>query len=281
MATKIHFSGTRADIRAQVFRLQRLLTGAEADPHGVARGFQLSLGFGALSDIKDAFITKSRGGTDEMGVSWPRLSPQYLAYGRRFGRGEKARLLRQAGGDPKLNRFGTGHNKGLLTAEQLKRWKKIFAQVFARYYASTGSAEFAAATAGRMAWATLKNEGAMTKLAVFGNRQVEILRDTGVLFNSLSPGTLSGEGASTEYVKPNSDGGDQQIFSIGPGNVTVGTNVAYAASHQYGDAKRGIPKRQFLPDNDSQVPPVWWDRWLGIAERALEAGAAILFGRAA
>lgn len=281
MATKIQFIGTRADVRARAFRLKGLLTGAESDSQGVARGFQLALGFGALSDIKDAFVTKSRGGTDEMGITWPRLSPEYLAYGRRFGRGEKARLLRAAGGDPKLHKFGVAGNTGLLTKEQKARWQKIFGQQFARFYASTGSSEYAKMRAGRMAWYILKSEGALTKLAVFGNRQVEILRDTGVLFNSLSPGLLSGEGASADYQKPTSEGGDQQIFAIRPGSVTVGTNVPYAATHNYGDAKRGIPRRQFLPESDAQVPSAWWNRWLAIADRSLEVGAAILFGRAA
>lgn len=281
MSTKIQFTGTRADVRSRVLRLRAILTGQEPDPHGVGRGFVLALGFGALSDIKDAFVTKSRGGTDEAGISWPRLSREYLAYGRRFGRGEAARLVRGAGGDPKLNRFGVSGNRGLLTKDQKARWEKIYGQQFARFYASTASHTYASMRAGKMAWAILKREGALTKLAVFGDRQVDILRDTGVLFNSLSPGMLTGEGAAAAYSKPTGSGGDEQIFELQPGKITVGTDVLYAATHNYGDPRRGIPRRQFLPATDAQVPGVWWSRWLAIADRSLEVGAAILFGRAA
>ncbi len=36
----------------------------------------------------------------------------------------------------------------------------------------------------------------------------------------------------------------QSVFGFG--SAEVGTNLIYAASHQFGDAKRGIPQREFL-----------------------------------
>jgi len=57
---------------------------------------------------------------------------------------------------------------------------------------------------------------------------VEILRDTGLLFNSLSDG---------------SPGFIQQLNPLG---ITVGSNINYASYHQQGD---GVPKREIL------VPP--------------------------
>ena len=37
--------------------------------------------------------------------------------------------------------------------------------------------------------------------------------------------------------------------------VEIGTDVAYAATHQFGDAGRGIPARPFLPEG--ALPPAW------------------------
>ena len=37
--------------------------------------------------------------------------------------------------------------------------------------------------------------------------------------------------------------------------VEIGTDAAYAATHQFGDARRGIPARPFLPEG--ALPPAW------------------------
>ena len=276
---RVVFHGTRAELRNLTYRLGAILAGREADTVGVARGFLLSLGVAALSDIKDAFVTKARGGTDEMGITWPPLSKKYLAYGRRFGRGEKVGLTRAAGLDPKLNRFAPGRGKGLLTKAELERWRQIFSRTWPRFYVSTGSIVYAKAMAARIAWATLKKEGAKTKLEVFGNRQAEILRDTGILLNSLSPGIVSGTpGPNASYNKPTPAGGEQQIFELSAGQVAVGTTVAYAAAHNK-PIKATVPRRQFLPDDASQVPETWWERWFNVGVQALANGAALYFGR--
>jgi hypothetical protein len=290
MAT-IHFRGTRQDVRNVAYKLRAILAGRADDPHRVGYGFLLALGFGALSDIKDAYVTKADGGTDEMGISWPDLTPETKAYGRRFGPGEQSRL-KGAAGLGRQNRFAPGQNTGLLTAEQLKKWKRLFAQALNRLRVSLPEKE-AKERAAQIAWAQLKREGAQTKLQVYGSRKVQVLRDTGVLLNSLSPGVLSGQPPFMTYTKPSGDGGDQQEFEVSPGRVSVGTNVPYAAAHQNGTrsgvvgphkagvANRGAVRRQILPDNEGQIPDVWWQRWLGIANGALQAGAEILFREAA
>lgn len=279
MATTIHFTGTRQEAKALAYRLGAILAGREADSIGIGRGLLLAMGVAALSDIKDAFVTKARGGTDEMGISWPKLSRKYLAYGRRFGRGEQSALTKAAGLNPRANRLAPGNNKGLLTADQLKRWRMIFARSLARFLLSMEAGE-AKAAAAQIAWAQLKREGAQTKLNVFGSRQVEILRDTGVLLNSLSPGVLSGPpGPNQQYRGPSGPGGDQQIFDLTAGKVIVGTNVFYARAHQEGGRK--MPRRQFLPENEAQIPDVWWQRWLAVGIKAVEVGAALLYRKGA
>ncbi len=43
----------------------------------------------------------------------------------------------------------------------------------------------------------------------------------------------------------------QSVFGLG--HAEVGTNLIYAASHQFGDAKRGIPQREFLGVNSKNA----------------------------
>jgi len=277
MTETVQFRGTRSDISRLANLVGRILSGTEPDQHGIAKGFALTLGFAALSDIKDAYVMKSRGGTDEMGVTWPKLSQAYVAYHRRFGPGEKARL-KQAAGLGRAHRTAPGNKPGLLTKAQLKRWRGIYSGLLRRFMLSEGERE-AKSHAARIAWSIVKKEGAKTMLEVFGNRQVEILRDTGVLLNSLSPGQLTGSGENIGYLKPGGAGGSEQIMEAEGGHVIVGTNVAYASRHQRGGD--GVPARPFLPDEQHPVPRVWWERWLAVANRALVVSVQIFFRRAA
>jgi hypothetical protein len=117
--------------------------------------------------------------------------------------------------------------------------------------------------------------GAKTKISVFGSRKVQILRDTGVLLNSLSPGELLQGGA---YSKPSGLGGDDQIFNTISNGVIVGTNVPYAGIHNNGNASKGIPARPFLP---KEAPQVWKDRWSKVAEQAINIAIVLAFRGAA
>lgn len=278
MATQVvYWRGSYEGARDVSRRIARLLAGdTSAGGADIARGVNLAVGVAALSDIKADFIRKSRGGTGEDGEQWAPLSREYLAYNRRFGAGEKSKL-KKAAGLGKEHRFGTGQNKGLLTAAQLKRWNGVFSGVYRKARMSMGEAE-AKAKAAAFAWADAKRHGARTMLDVFGNREVEILRDTGVLFNSLSPGELTGGALPTGYSPPGGQGGSEQILKTIATGVHVGTTVAYAAVHQHGSKKKNIPARPFLP---RVVPASWAARWVKVANRALIVGARLLFQRAA
>jgi phage gpG-like protein len=253
----IAFRGTSEDARRAIKQVFGQLTGKTPDHGGLARSVFYALGFQALSDVSEAFIVKSQGGTDEAGISWPPLSKKYLAYGRRFGRGEKAALKRDAGLGRQHHR-GIGGNAGLLNAQQQKRWKHIFAKnltwLAARYDIGT-----AKGIAAGMAWNQLKAEGAKTMLEVYGNRKVDILRDTGVLFNSISPGYFDGN----DYEKPHREGGEQQVFTALADGIIVGTNVPYAGAHDKGS---GVPKREIFP---KAIPTVWMQRLADVGMQAI------------
>jgi phage virion morphogenesis protein len=53
----------------------------------------------------------------------------------------------------------------------------------------------------------------------------------------------------------------------GTSSVEIGTNLVYAATHQYGDQKRGIPQREFLglsPENEQQINGLLDEWWRGV-----------------
>lgn len=257
----IPFRGGKRAVKHSIRELLGQLTGKSPDRGHYARSVFYAIGFAALMDIQAAFLVKSRGGTGEDGVTWPPLSKEYLAYQRRFGDGEQAALKRKAGLN-KSHHLGVHGKGGLLTKAQQKRW-------YALYYGKVGS--FAArmevteaqSFAAALAWNAIKAEGAKTKLEIFGNRIVDILQDTRVLFDSLSPGYFDG----TVYDKPVTNGGEQQVFTALTDGIVIGTNVPYAAAHNYGYPKGGIPKREFLPE---VVPQIWSDRWAKAGTDALE-----------
>jgi hypothetical protein len=264
MSTDIVFKGKSEQARNALRSFVAMLTGRHPDNFQIARSVFYVLGFQALTDIQSDFIRKSRGGVGEDGVKWPPLSPEYLAYGRRFGKGEKAALKKAAGLDRSHSR-GVGGKGGLLTAQQQQRWRKVYSQTLAATAARYDIAQAKQIAAGH-AWNVIKSEGAKTKLEVFGNRQVDMLRDTGVLFNSLSPGTVSPDGS--DYQQPTGEGGDQQIFRALSDGIVVGSNVAYADYQNR--------TRPFLP---KEIPSAWQARWESMVARIIPTALRIYFDR--
>lgn len=264
----IAFNGARYEASRLIRALLASLSGnARVE---AARGVFLAIGVATLTEIHQDFIVKARGGVGADGTKWQRLSPKTLAYSRRFGPGEQAKLKREAGLG-RGHRFAPGTNTGLLSAAELKQWRQIYASRLAKFAATMPLSE-AKAKAAAIAWATMKQRGAKTKLEVYGNREHEVLRDTGVLANSLSVGMISGD----EYQRPSSDGGDQQVFKLLENGVIVGTNVKYARAHHEG--LNGLPKRPILPA-DNAIPQAWLDRIVDAGMRALATAIELSLAR--
>ena len=256
--TTIRFIGTRQDVSRIARTLGGILSGREPDQHGIGQGFRSALGFGALTDVKEAYITKARGGTDEMGIKWPPLAPATIA-NRRVGnpRGQEAK------------------SEAIRTRERIR--KREYKKALKRYMLSDLPEHEQKRRAKIVAGLKATAETGKTKVQTLGDRDVEILRDTSVLINSLSPGEFT----SGQYTLPTEEGGEEQIFKAGQGEMIVGTNVIYASTHQHGDPSRNIPARPFLPDEDHPVPDVWWERWANIAALALQSSLRHLFARGA
>lgn len=241
---RVAFAGTRQDVDTILRKLPAILAGKSPDVAGVGQALQLRCAMALLSKIKQAFIAKSRGGTGEDGIRWKPLKRETIA---------QRRVSRSA-----AKGFGiTGkRERGLLTPAQNTRWKKIFGSRKAMFMAKYGMGEGeAAAMAAKIAWTMLKEEGAMTKLAVLGGRQVDILRDTAELLRSLSPAVdvtryLIDEGGGRQAMPTLPDG---QIIALVPGRIAVGTNKK--TWHHRGTSK--LPARPFWPLS-GMIPPKWW-----------------------
>lgn len=204
---------------------------------GMARdamnALKVRVGLQALSFIRQAFIVKAKGGTDEAGERWPPLQRSTIAYSRRHPGvlfpGKKRAPFRPS---------------WMLTKKQRARWWALNAQV--------GAA---------MAWVILKSEGAKTIIGEYGDTKVETLRDKGLLLNSLSPGVPPDSGTSTPT------GREHQVFKLESTSVVVGTNRKHAAAHHKGIPGK-LPQRRLWP-KPNRWPAKWWDLLLSQARQGM------------
>lgn len=167
MVDTLHTKSTRADLRKAISSIPQ-----EFSRGGVEVQAILTLcGTSILEKIKDAFLTKSSGGTDDAGDRWAPLKPTTIAYSR-SGRtkAEKGRSTRPS---------------QALNSRQQKRWWDLYRQGLAIYKGDKGSAA-------KRAWGILKSEGANTLINKYGGKRVDILYKTGGLYNSITSRVTSG-----------------------------------------------------------------------------------------
>ena len=244
-------------------RLPAILSGRIPDENGISQGFRSRIAHTIYSLIAPNFEDLGRGLQGADGDIWHPLSPEYLAYGRRFGTTEKADLKKKAGLGRQHQSGGATGTKGLLTTEQAKLWRQTYAHALARFNLREGENN-AKAHAAAVAWTVVKKHGGKTKLEVFGHRQVQILVDTGQLRNSILPGVLYENGPDATYGKPSGNGGSNQIFDNLPTRLIVGSHDKKANWHH--NAKSPRRKRRLWPDG---FPSDWWKQILGTAVSGL------------
>lgn len=246
----IHVRTTRKQLMDTIRQeLPRALSGHGPDSTGLVQGLQLRVGMQALSLIKEAFVVKARGGTDEAGDSWPPLTRKHIAYGRRHPGLDSIRRQAKAEGRP---------GRPLLTKRQNERWKALYTRALRGLAAQNregGAGPEEKGHAAAYAWMVLKTEGGKTILGEYGDTPTEILRDSGQLLNSLSPGVAGPSG------HPN------QIFRVNPGEVIIGTN-------RKGAARMHAGKRRLWPRVET-----WPQRWWGLLSGTLRDGAANVLQR--
>lgn len=254
------------ELRTLVRNLPGIISGRLADVGGIAHGFKVRIGYALVSLIAPNFDELGRGLQGSNEEKWPPLSKEYLAYSRRFGPTEKRDLKKQHGLG-RQHQYAPGDKKGLLTREQLQLWRRTYADRLAWYLMRLPDKK-AKEVAARIAWSVVKRAGGKTMLEVYGNRQVQILVDTGRGRASLQPGLVFESGPDANYDKPNGKGGVEQVFELEPSSVTVGTNVGYMGAHHRDRQKgmRGPPTRRLWP---RELPGSWWQQILGVAIQGL------------
>lgn len=194
---------------------------ASLDLRGKHREFVSRLAYHLFKRIYNAFLQKSTGNADSLGLRWKPLKPETIAQ-RPITPADRVRW-----GITKEHRY-----RGLLTASQDARWRAIFRSIFSRLMLTESDEREAKATAAKIAWSILKREGALTKIATLGTRNVPILIRTGRLLESLKPQPL----VNGEYI-PSAD----QVFRWNGKLLEIGTSVPYAA-YQH-KTRRLWPKR--------------------------------------
>ena len=229
-------------LRETLRRLPELLS--RPDQAGPAmQSLLIRVGLQALSLIRQAFIIKARGGTDDAGERWPSLSPATIAYSRRHP-GVLWPGRKRAPYAPSW----------MLTKAQRGRWWTLMPVV--------GPA---------MAWVIIKGEGAKTLIGEYGTTPVEILRDTGLLLNSLSPGAPPVANANPGNVS-------EQVFRLEKAEVIVGTNRKHAGSHHRGIPGK-LPQRRLWP-HPARWPSSWWGEMLDQARQGMIDIVAFFLKRA-
>ena len=217
-----------------------ILAGSTPDRNGLLRGFQLRLGAAFLSKVKKAYVVKSRGGRGDDGITWPDLSPATVAGRRRVAK---------SSGRKKDKTYVSARRYNVARREAFARLQFRMSRDDARK-----AAKRIAATDERVTATAGKSKIAAARLMKSGV-DYDILRDTGILFNSLSPGRVNG----SAYTTP-----ENQVMNAGTRSIVVGTNVAYAGAHHHGT--KHIPRRALWPD---RMPDAWVSDMVGTALRGL------------
>ncbi len=247
----IRVRASRKEVLRVLRKLPAIAAGKASGHGGMAQALLVRIGMAALGRIKTAFVEKAAGGTDETGLRWAPLSPHTIAYDRRHP-------------DPRRrnkNILFPGKKRAeyapswMLTPAQRRRWWQLYRQFGGsapqgKAFHARGSQSQGHAAA--MAWVILKSEGAQTIIGTFGSARVLILRDTGLLLNSLSPGVVIGTGPAPQ--RPTKV--KNQVFRLGQGEVIIGTNRKWAGTHHRGMPGR-LPERRLWPDPKTWTPG-WW-----------------------
>lgn len=229
----------RPAIERFIRSLPGALSGRVPDPQGVGKGMRARIGMTFFSLVAPNFEELGRGRAGADGTKWAPLSAKYLAYSRPIT-GRKP---------PKGPGKAPGDKNGFLTKEELKAWRRIYAQALG-WYIMRESDKDAKAHAAAVAWTVMKERGAKTKLQEFGSRKAGVdyqtLVDTGTLRRSLLPGQLQETvGPAANYQKARG-----QEFDDQGSRLVVGTLVPYAKYHH--NAKKNA--RRLWP---KELPPDW------------------------
>lgn len=209
-----------------------------------------------FESIYKSYKARSEGGADDRGMTWQDLAPVTKAY-KKNRKGHLTGNQRR-----KLNNQDT---LGLLTPAQHKEWKYVFGKTYGKLKPMAGENEDdIKALAAKKAWYVVKQMGAETLIGTLGNAQMPIMKETGLLLDSLKPGKVS----KVKYIK----GHRNQVVRLRAGELEIGTNVPYAkyaartiVPWTRGNNVKPQYSRDFLDDPTNK----WFDKAVAKARDAL------------
>lgn len=185
------------------------ITGKRPDVYGLGKAFKSKLAFFLYTKIREAYLVKSVGGTDELGYRWKPLKTSTLAR-----RPKTTWEVRQKAANWRVK------GRGVLTVGEDRAWKAAYRRAYVKLSAIMGST-VAKREAERHAWAALRAAGAAgakNPIGLLGLRK-RILIVTERLLTSLSPGRMVGN--TYDPMK-------EQIYRSGWGQLELGSKVPYA-----------------------------------------------------
>lgn len=265
MTRTIYVRASIHQTRSVLRQLPAIISGNSPIGQDASRALALRLGVECMSFQKQAYLTKARGGTDEAGVKWAPLSGYTIMKRLQKGKGRRG-IQYGVKIERAFRRYQKAKEAYIATAKRLGGFsKRVKRSTVAKTKAKLEKLDL------RLKLAKQRWEKAEANLqaAIAG---IEILRDTGRLYNSLSPGE-SGQ------IKP--DG----FLEVEPGVAVVGTNVEYAPDHMQGRGF-GHPNGPPMPARPPLVDPAlwpasWWNRLTNAATHGIaDLTATILAGGA-
>lgn len=233
----LHVGYSEADCQRRIAQLPDVLSGRVRDATGAANLVWRKVGECLLEQIHDAFMKKSEGGTDAMGVKWPELSPATLLKRQGVSPAEfKARLK-------------------ALPAHKQKQLKQRAGELARRQFARDPKARRAA----------MNDLDAKRQAGTLSVKQYRQKRDK--LVKGDAPASLKKQalaGAFSMILRVTGDlersllaNGKDNVLRVGRGWVEVGsTNPVMPYHDQRGGGGSGrLPRRQILPDG--RIPEEW------------------------
>ena len=261
----VNVHAKRREVATLLRRLPEIAAGRRGGAAVFVRAMHVRLGLAALGHIREAFVVKARGGTGQrLEQVFAQCAEEALDRRRHLTLPRAGTPALSGARSPKPKARAKDRPSWMLTEIQRKRWWEVYRRKLAQY---RGDKAHAAA----VAWLVLKDEGATTLMATYGGASVEILRDTGLLLSSLTPGAPPAEAESSPPRRPH------QAFRLGRGEVVVGTTRPWARTHHEGVPGK-IPQRRLWPPVP-RWPAAWWADILTQARDGLIQVALYLLGR--
>lgn len=259
MSVTIRVRGTRAQVVQRLLQIGPTLSGAIRDVQAVVPEAFVAMGLAVLGLVHAHYDRLSQGGQGDDGTVWPELSPVTLglrdknttpkAIAGLMSEVAKAPDYRRRMFERNLNKMKalfTPSSDGERVNSKAIRTKALRILELMKPYLTEKRYE---RTRKQLKLLGPKQE---KKRKEFFSRVANaaagalILRDSGRLFNSLSP-----------ILRPDND----QVLKTVPGLCEIGTNVEYAGYHQSNEPRKlkkdgtpVLPRRNFLPDI---VPGEW------------------------